>query len=126
MAQSTLSTNEVIFVEKPLVSSQFSWNKTYGYLACEHCMYPLESAEDNFRRLASDASMILPYPEADPTRDHQEVFSCSDCPAKFCSEECLAEAEKKYHKVMCKSSLTGQPFDEINEIWKLVHLLEVS
>lgn len=29
---------ETIFEENPLVSCQFSWNSTYGYLACENCL----------------------------------------------------------------------------------------
>lgn len=52
---------EVILQESPLVSSQFSWNKAYGYLACEHCMLPLETAQENIRRLAFDATIILPH-----------------------------------------------------------------
>lgn len=114
-AQQQIAEGEIILEEIPLVASQFSWNKAYGYQACEHCMYPLETAEQNLRRLASDGSILLPYPEADATRNvQQRSVQCQNCTAKFCSAECLAEAEKKYHKLMCRN----QALDSINEVWK--------
>ena len=54
---------EVLFEEKPLVSCQFLWNKLYEYKACDHCMKPLETAEENVRRLTSNPSVSLPHPE---------------------------------------------------------------
>lgn len=82
-------------------------------------MFPLESAEENIRRLAFDKSIVLPYPEADPTREVQQTaVQCPNCPVKFCSNDCLARAEAAYHKVMCASLQPNQPFAQINEIWK--------
>lgn len=46
---------DIIFEEAPLISSQYCWNAAYGYAACEHCLRPLETAEDNVRRLTADA-----------------------------------------------------------------------
>lgn len=37
-ATKSFQPGEVIFEEVPLVCCQFSWNKDYGYLACDHCM----------------------------------------------------------------------------------------
>lgn len=82
-------------------------------------MFPLESAEENIRRLASDSSIILPFPEADPTKEvHQSIVQCQLCTAKFCSQECHVQAENKYHKLLCPESLPNRPLDKINEIWK--------
>lgn len=118
-ATTDIDEDEVILQDSPLVSSQFSWNKAYGYVACEHCMFPLESAEQNIRRLSFDPTVILPYPEADPTCDIElRITQCPECGTKFCSAECLQEAEKKYHKVMCPHLKPNQPLDAINEIWK--------
>lgn len=80
-------------------------------------MFPLESAEQNIWRLTSDPSVLLPFPDADPAKDVQQI-KCQECSAKFCSENCLLEAENKYHKFLCKQSLPNQPLDQINEIWK--------
>lgn len=116
VSQIKFSPDDVILIESPLVSSQFSWNKAYGYAVCEHCMFPLESAEENIRRLTGDSTIILPYPEAEP-EIHQSIVQCQDCSAKFCGQECLTSAEK-YHKLMCLKSLPNRPFDKINELWK--------
>lgn len=119
VATKQLAEDEVILEESPLVCSQFSWNKAYGYVACEHCMFPLESAEQNVRRLTFDGSIILPFAEADPTTEAQQTaVQCQECSAKFCSSDCQAEADKKYHKLMCRNLQPNQSFDEINEIWK--------
>lgn len=119
MSQANISEEEVILQEAPLVCSQFSWNKAYGYLACDFCMFPLESAEQNIRRLTFDQPIILPYPEADPTKDVQQKHTqCQECSAQFCSEDCLVQAKKKYHGLMCRHLSPNQPFDQINEIWK--------
>ena len=90
-------------------------------------MFPLESAEQNIRRLTFDMTIILPLPEADPTNEiQQRIVQCSECGAKFCSSECLAKAESIYHKIMCNASRPGQAFDQVNEIWKWVEFLVKS
>lgn len=99
-----------------LISCQFSWNKAYGYASCDFCMSPLETAEENVRRLAFDKTIILPYSELDPVAHVQQNFvSCEECSTKYCSKECLSTANKLYHNVMC-----GR-YDEINEKWKTIH-----
>merc|ERR1712129_131569 len=52
-----------LFEEKPLVSCQFLWNKLYQYRACDHCMQPLETAEENVRRLSNVPIVSLPHPD---------------------------------------------------------------
>lgn len=85
-------------------------------------MFPLETAEQNIRRLTFDPTIILPYPEADKTCDvQQRIVQCQECGTKFCSAECLQEAKKKYHKLMCPHLKPNQPLDLINEIWKKMH-----
>ncbi|CRL05548.1 CLUMA_CG018232, isoform A [Clunio marinus] len=122
VANKVIAIDEVILEEAPFVCSQFSWNKAYGYLACENCMLPLETAEQNVRRLAFDPSIILPFPESDPVIHLQQKFvQCQECSLKFCSTECLEEAKFKYHSIMCHALKPNQPFDSINEIWKKMH-----
>ena len=50
---------ETLFREKPIVSSQFSWNRVYGYKCCHHCLEPLETANENVVRLANDPNIVL-------------------------------------------------------------------
>lgn len=101
-----------------------SWNKAYGYSACDYCMTPLETAEQNVRRLTFDDNIILPYPDLDEVAHVQQNFvTCCECGTKYCSSECLSIAEKLYHKVMCEANLPGGPIDELNEAWKVKKLI---
>lgn len=117
VAAANIQESEVILEESPLVSAQFSYNKAYGYLACEHCMLPLENAEQNVRRLAFNPAVVLPFPEADASLK-TSIVECAETKFKFCSESCKAEAEKKYHKLVGPHLMPGQALDYVNEIWK--------
>lgn len=55
--------------------AQFLWNQAYGYLACDYCLKPLESAEENVRRLAGVPDLHLPYSECCETKKDE----CIDC-----------------------------------------------
>ena len=117
---------DVIFQEKPLVSCQFSWNTAYGYLACEYCMRPLESAEANVRRLTNDYSIHLPYAnECCPNRELlAKQVNCQDCGAMYCSQECLIEANQLYHSTLCLKMLVNNPVhpvNRLNDAWKRMH-----
>jgi hypothetical protein len=135
-ANKLIKENEAILQEEPLISCQFrfdfitnkkshfliffvvfSWNKEYKYLACEHCLKPLESAQDNVRRLGFDANIQLPFPEADEF-SIVEIIYCENCLAPFCSLECKIKAYDQYHKLLCNETIPGGKFYEINEIWK--------
>ncbi|KAL1461426.1 hypothetical protein WDU94_013326 [Cyamophila willieti] len=50
-AKKAYKKGDLIFEESPLVCAQFSWNVAYGYLACENCMRPLETAEENAQEI---------------------------------------------------------------------------
>lgn len=67
---------DIIFEERPLVCAQFLWNQAYGYLACDYCMKPLETAEENVRRLAGIPDLCLPYSECCGIKKEE----CVDCP----------------------------------------------
>jgi hypothetical protein len=48
--------------------------------ACEYCLYPLESCEQNIRRLCQDSSINIPHPECDPNQTiTQQIIRCSKC-----------------------------------------------
>lgn len=116
---------EVIFEEEAFVSCQFSWNSAYGYQACDHCMRPLETAEQNVRRLASDQSISVPLQEHDPIKRLVDQFCvCVQCGVKYCSETCLADASKKYHQVACMGTFRqddSHPINILNDAWKKMH-----
>lgn len=76
--------SDVILEEIPLISAQFSWNKAYKYLACEYCMFPLESAQENIRRLTFNNSKVLPYPECDIVLSRKQNFvECQGCHVQY-------------------------------------------
>jgi len=93
--------------------------------ACDHCMRPLETAEQNVRRLTNISSITLPYPEMCPTKEWKDQFvECSECSVRYCSEDCKVEAFKKYHASACLGAFKNDdthPVNVLNEIWKKIH-----
>ncbi|XP_011304682.1 SET and MYND domain-containing protein 5 [Fopius arisanus] len=115
--------NETIFEEKPVVCCQFAWNEDLRYLACDNCLAPLETAEENARRLSGKKDLVLPYPECCETKT-QSVTECPACGIKYCSEGCLLEASQKYHKILCLQSREkneNHPLVQLKETWKQMH-----
>lgn len=117
-----IKADTVLFEEAPLVSAQFSWNYTYGYLVCEYCLKPLETAETNVRRLANDFSISLPYIECCPVQEQLSGHTkCPDCRELYCSEECMHTAAKLYHRVLClgaEKNNMEHPTNVLVEFWK--------
>ena len=72
-----------ILFDKPIVSAQFSWNKLYGYLACEYCMRSMESAEEMSRRLSGNNFLVLPHVECCQVDSGNFTF-CPDCQVFGC------------------------------------------
>lgn len=109
--------------EQSFVSSQFSWNQAYGYLACDHCMKPLETAEENVRRLANDKSLTIPLQEHDPNKN-VSIRICVQCGVKYCNEECRVTALEKYHLTACMGNYRqddSHPINILNDTWKKMH-----
>lgn len=113
---------DVIFTEKPVVSCQFSWNKLYKYLACDHCMKSLETAEDVSRRLCQDESIVLPHPECCEVNRPQHV-TCPYCDVAYCSENCRSNAYKEYHQTLCLCDKNNLRDDllALDETWRQMH-----
>ncbi len=121
-ATNNINSGDVIFTEKPFVSSQFSWNKCYKYLCCENCLRPLETAEMNVRRLAGDPTITLPFPECCTTMKRlMEVSSCPHCQVQYCCEDCRVDAAQKYHFALCpkdKVNNVEHPLNSLIDSWK--------
>ncbi|KAK3919604.1 SET and MYND domain-containing protein 5 [Frankliniella fusca] len=117
---------EIVFEEQPLVCCQFAWNQAYGYLSCDYCMRPLESAEENARRLSGKPELVLPYPQCCVTAKNQHT-ECGACGVRYCSVSCLEQAWAKYHRTLCTqartrdASLGQHPLDMLNDAWKQMH-----
>lgn len=86
---------DIILEEKPLVCSQYAWNADYKYLACDYCLRPLETAEDNVRRLTNNPSIVLPFPDCCETKT-DAIVECEFCGVKFCSANCRDDALQRY------------------------------
>ncbi|XP_076295395.1 SET and MYND domain containing, class 5 [Lasioglossum baleicum] len=114
---------DTILTEKPLVCCQFSWNLEYGYLACDNCLTPLETAEENVHRLTENSTIILPHPECCETKK-ELITECPDCGTKYCSVECQNEAYSRYHSTLCSRTREkdeSHPLVQLNETWKQMH-----
>ncbi|XP_063381431.1 histone-lysine N-trimethyltransferase SMYD5 [Cydia fagiglandana] len=112
---------DIILEEDPLVSCQFAWNAAYKYIACDHCMRPLETPEQNVRRLSANPDMVLPHPDCyDMCLDN--ITSCDQCGAYYCSESCRQQAYAKYHRTICYDPNDLQhPIVVLLEAWKPLH-----
>jgi SET and MYND domain-containing protein 5 len=77
-ATKDFSAGDVIFAESPLVSAQFVWNATCRYLACNHCMRSLETAEQMCQRLSGKTSLELPHLECCNVNTDSHV-TCLNC-----------------------------------------------
>ncbi|XP_032674612.1 SET and MYND domain-containing protein 5 [Odontomachus brunneus] len=114
---------DVILEEKPVVCCQFSWNSDYGYLACDHCLRPLETAEENAQRLTGNPNITLPHSECCET-NKSLMTECPTCGTKYCSRECQDEAFQRYHSTLCLQSRVkdeSHPLTQLNETWKQMH-----
>ncbi|KAI4457651.1 set and mynd domain-containing protein 5 [Holotrichia oblita] len=122
-AKKDFHAGSVIFEEDPVVCCQFSWNAAYGYKACDHCLRPLETAEENARRLSAKPELHLPYPNLCHT-DKSTITYCSLCGIHYCSTKCQTTAYNQYHRTLCferKSDIDDHPLYQLNEMWKQMH-----
>ena len=114
---------ETLLKEKPLVSAQFCWNACSGYRSCDHCLEPMETTEDNVRRLTGDPNVLLPYPEACPIKTTFHT-ACEQCGVEYCSEQCKGDAKDSYHATLCLASSRqdpGHPLNVLTDAWKNMH-----
>ncbi|GAB1863853.1 Histone-lysine N-trimethyltransferase SMYD5 [Camponotus japonicus] len=114
---------DIILEEKPIVCCQFSWNSDYRYLACDHCLRPLETAQENAQRLTGNPNLFLPYSECCETNKNL-MTECPACGTKYCSIECQNEAFQRYHSVLCLQSRMkdeSHSLTQLNETWKQMH-----
>lgn len=91
--------DDVIFEEEPIVAAQFYWNEKYGYLSCHHCLRPLETTDENIKRLTNNENIVVPYPNLCPTEKTQHVYC--DCGVGFCSASCKELSWEQYHQYLC-------------------------
>ncbi|XP_045449804.1 histone-lysine N-trimethyltransferase SMYD5 [Melitaea cinxia] len=112
---------DIILEEDPLVSCQFAWNAAYRYLACDHCMRPLETPEQNVRRLSAKPDIVLPHSDCFET-DLLNITSCNQCGILYCSEECKEMSAAIYHQTLCYiQNETQHPINVLIETWKQIH-----
>ncbi|KAF8569546.1 hypothetical protein P879_05557 [Paragonimus westermani] len=120
VASRACEAGEILFTEKPLICCQFSWNRLYGYQACDHCMCPLETAEINAKRLTGNPSLTIPHAECGALTFNP--VTCPDCGSWYCSTTCMKEAASVYHCVVCPRQLEiAQCIQELDELWRQLH-----
>ncbi|XP_050420382.1 histone-lysine N-trimethyltransferase SMYD5 [Adelges cooleyi] len=113
--------DELIFEETPFVSCQFSWNRLYGYRACDHCLSPLETVKENIGRLTNYEITEVPYEEFCPTKDNvKSHVQCEFCKVYYCSHKCLESAYNQYHQLLCRPD-KSDPLHQLEELWRTMH-----
>ncbi|XP_014675721.1 PREDICTED: SET and MYND domain-containing protein 5-like [Priapulus caudatus] len=114
---------EHIFEEEPIASCQFLWNAFYQYRACDHCMKPLETAEQNARRLTANPELTVPHADICTVETAKHV-ACQRCQVQYCSKECKEKAWRLYHRILCKIESVDDPSHPLivlKESWRNVH-----
>ncbi|XP_033756750.1 SET and MYND domain-containing protein 5-like [Pecten maximus] len=114
---------DVLFEERPIVSSQFLWNEFYKYTACEYCLKSLETAEKQCQRLTENPSVTLPYPECCEAKLDQYVW-CPQCQVVYCCEGCRTAAWTDYHRTLCMGPSRedgDHPLARLGEAWRNTH-----
>ncbi|XP_013141688.1 PREDICTED: SET and MYND domain-containing protein 5 [Papilio polytes] len=112
---------DIILEEDPLVSCQFAWNAAYRYLACDYCMRPLETPEQNVRRLSCKPDIVLPHANCFDI-NLENVATCDQCGTLYCGEECRQRAFDTYHRSLCYDTTDAQhPIMVLLETWKQMH-----
>ncbi|XP_014213594.1 SET and MYND domain-containing protein 5 [Copidosoma floridanum] len=122
-AKTAYKVGDVILQENPVVCCQFAWNTDYKYRACEYCMRPLESAEENARRLTGNSSLILPFPECCGTTKNSTT-ECELCGVQYCCLQCKGDALHQYHETLClqtRECNQHHPLLQLKETWKQMH-----
>lgn len=129
IATKPVKTDQVLFSERPLVCCQFSWNRYYGFAACDYCLSPLETVEENARRLLSDQSFQLPCIDGVDCPPPVQISRCPSCLVAYCSEACRAASANEYHFFVCPAacpkSATGDVenvFEKLDYEWRNSHL----
>ncbi|CAH0391452.1 unnamed protein product [Bemisia tabaci] len=117
-ALKTFNEGDIILEEEPVVSCQFLWNAAYKYLACDHCLRPLETAEENVRRLTNNLSISLPHMKCCET-DKSSQTACLFCGVLYCSNQCQETAYSRYHRMVCHSA--DHPLARLCDLWKSIH-----
>uniref|UniRef100_A0A5K3FQA9 SET domain-containing protein n=1 Tax=Mesocestoides corti TaxID=53468 RepID=A0A5K3FQA9_MESCO len=112
---------EVLFSERPLICCQFSWNRLDCYKSCDYCLQPLESPQDNARRLLKDPNFSLPAVLGAPDGHFSvQIFSCPSCGVEYCSEACRAASADEYHAFVCCTD-KDSAFDRLDQEWRNSH-----
>jgi hypothetical protein len=88
-------------------------------------MKPLETAEENVRRLAETSTISLPLLSQCCQTEKNLHALCPQCGIEYCSEACRAEALQLYHQSLCVGENRKNPNFPLNilmDIWKQIHL----
>lgn len=87
-------------------------------------MRPLESAQENIRRLAEDSSINLPYLKQCCTTNRSSHCACVNCGIEYCCEDCRYQAYHLYHQTLCLGENRQNPNHPINlliDVWRQMH-----
>lgn len=128
IARRSYAPGDQIFAETPLVVAQYSWNKLYGYAACDHCLRPLETLEENLTRLLKQRpdALLAALPDQDRLAEvdrSKHVVCQSGCGARYCCAECRDQAAEMYHRLLCFTSTdeATNPLLRLDALWRSMH-----
>ena len=83
-------------------------------------MKPLETAEENVRRLSNNNFFVLHFPEHNET-DKSLITKCEKCQIEYCNNECKMLASEAYHDILCLGDdrlNSEHPMNILYDSWK--------
>ena len=89
--------------------------------ACEHCMKPLETAEENVRRLTENKTQSLLHMKECCTTNKTAHRNCTSCGIEYCSDECRQTAYHTCHQALCLGSdrnNSNHPYNILMDAWR--------
>lgn len=113
-AKKSFNAGDIIYVEKPLVSFQQSYNRQEAW-TCAHCCRFLGTLDQQFAkhlgltRLRINSNIHLPESEAYVDKEHPcvPVPCLGGCGEEYCSEECRESAFVRYHHLLCVGQISS-------------------
>lgn len=88
-------------------------------------MKPLETAEENVRRLAEDPTFKVTYLKECCETNKANHSACERCSIEYCCVDCKHSAFETYHQALCMGEDRANPNNPLNvllDTWRQIHM----
>eukprot|EP01059_Diplonema_ambulator_P026042 TRINITY_DN43210_c0_g1_i1.p1 TRINITY_DN43210_c0_g1~~TRINITY_DN43210_c0_g1_i1.p1 ORF type:complete len:406 (+),score=129.27 TRINITY_DN43210_c0_g1_i1:35-1219(+) len=119
VAKKNIKEGGIILTDHALVVSQDLDDRLAGIPVCAHTMRSLETPSETFERVVGSRVPKLPRVNQFMMEDDIVPVRCAKgCPLQFVNEKIKAEADRKWHRVLCKGRMTSEQREAYETIEK--------